>query len=198
MGAFAACMSPKVAQSRPPNKVRGCLFSAARSVLHIRSLEQHATCLTAEPHRVQCVVGIPPRRRARCLALIMLRFVIEAIFFRAARTWWGGGQSSGAMGVGTGGSPSYAKCSELIRKAHLCELRRPYAFKSLRSFRARLLSSPWIRRRCRLAPLPVRPTIFNAATVPPTWSSLMTWKTPKIVEVPVGMEINMYACATRK
>jgi len=26
----------------------------------------------------------------------------------------------------------------------------------------------------------------------------MSWKTPKIVEVPVGMEINMYACATRK
>jgi len=26
----------------------------------------------------------------------------------------------------------------------------------------------------------------------------MTWKTPKIVEVPVGMEINMYACAVRK
>ncbi|HEU0148414.1 MULTISPECIES: pyrroloquinoline quinone precursor peptide PqqA [Bradyrhizobium] len=26
----------------------------------------------------------------------------------------------------------------------------------------------------------------------------MTWKTPKIVEVPVGMEINMYACAARK
>jgi len=26
----------------------------------------------------------------------------------------------------------------------------------------------------------------------------MTWKTPKIVEVPVGMEINMYACAERK
>jgi len=26
----------------------------------------------------------------------------------------------------------------------------------------------------------------------------MTWKTPKIVEVLVGMEINMYACATRK
>jgi hypothetical protein len=36
----------------------------ARSALHIRSLEQHATCLTAEPHRIQCVVGIPPRRRA--------------------------------------------------------------------------------------------------------------------------------------
>lgn len=26
----------------------------------------------------------------------------------------------------------------------------------------------------------------------------MSWKTPKIVEVPVGMEINMYVCATRK
>jgi coenzyme PQQ precursor peptide PqqA len=28
--------------------------------------------------------------------------------------------------------------------------------------------------------------------------SKMAWKTPKIVEVPVGMEINMYACAARK
>nr|HEV8012000.1 pyrroloquinoline quinone precursor peptide PqqA [Bradyrhizobium sp.] len=26
----------------------------------------------------------------------------------------------------------------------------------------------------------------------------MTWKAPRIVEVPVGMEINMYACAARK
>jgi len=26
----------------------------------------------------------------------------------------------------------------------------------------------------------------------------MIWKTPKVVEVPVGMEINMYACAARK
>jgi coenzyme PQQ precursor peptide PqqA len=26
----------------------------------------------------------------------------------------------------------------------------------------------------------------------------MAWKAPKIVEVPVGMEINMYVCATRK
>ena len=31
-----------------------------------------------------------------------------------------------------------------------------------------------------------------------TWEDGMTWKTPKIVEVPVGMEINMYACAARK
>jgi len=31
-----------------------------------------------------------------------------------------------------------------------------------------------------------------------TWENDMTWKTPKIVEVPVGMEINMYACAARK
>ncbi|WP_188722430.1 pyrroloquinoline quinone precursor peptide PqqA [Nitratireductor aestuarii] len=26
----------------------------------------------------------------------------------------------------------------------------------------------------------------------------MAWKSPKIVEVQVGMEINMYACAKRK
>jgi coenzyme PQQ precursor peptide PqqA len=30
------------------------------------------------------------------------------------------------------------------------------------------------------------------------WEREMAWKTPKIVEVPVGMEINMYACAARK
>jgi coenzyme PQQ precursor peptide PqqA len=30
------------------------------------------------------------------------------------------------------------------------------------------------------------------------WEARLTWKTPKIVEVPVGMEINMYACAARK
>jgi coenzyme PQQ precursor peptide PqqA len=29
-------------------------------------------------------------------------------------------------------------------------------------------------------------------------SSAMAWKKPKIVEVQVGMEINMYACAARK
>ena len=28
--------------------------------------------------------------------------------------------------------------------------------------------------------------------------SQMAWKAPKIVEVPCGMEINMYACAVRK
>ncbi|MDE5456551.1 pyrroloquinoline quinone precursor peptide PqqA [Bradyrhizobium sp. CSA112] len=26
----------------------------------------------------------------------------------------------------------------------------------------------------------------------------MAWKAPKIAEVPVGMEINMYMCAARK
>ncbi|MFQ3455809.1 MULTISPECIES: pyrroloquinoline quinone precursor peptide PqqA [unclassified Bradyrhizobium] len=26
----------------------------------------------------------------------------------------------------------------------------------------------------------------------------MSWKAPKIVELPVGLEINMYACAVRK
>jgi len=32
----------------------------------------------------------------------------------------------------------------------------------------------------------------------PKWEVRMTWKAPKIVEVSVGMEINMYACAARK
>jgi coenzyme PQQ precursor peptide PqqA len=30
------------------------------------------------------------------------------------------------------------------------------------------------------------------------WISEMARKTPEIAEVPVGMEINMYACAARK
>jgi coenzyme PQQ precursor peptide PqqA len=30
------------------------------------------------------------------------------------------------------------------------------------------------------------------------WRAKMAWKAPKIVEVSVGMEINMYACAARK
>ena len=30
------------------------------------------------------------------------------------------------------------------------------------------------------------------------WEDGMSWKSPKIVELPVGMEINMYACAARK
>jgi len=40
----------------------------------------------------------------------------------------------------------------------------------------------------------------RGATLAPnyTWEKEMAWKTPKIVEVPVGMEINMYACAARK
>jgi coenzyme PQQ precursor peptide PqqA len=44
------------------------------------------------------------------------------------------------------------------------------------------------------------PTLRGGANVAPalTWEKRMTWKTPKIVEVPVGMEINMYACAARK
>jgi coenzyme PQQ precursor peptide PqqA len=55
------------------------------------------------------------------------------------------------------------------------------------------------RKRRRLALGSVWPyDIFTAAIVPRLGSSLMAWKCPKIVEVPVGMEINMYACAARK
>jgi coenzyme PQQ precursor peptide PqqA len=45
-----------------------------------------------------------------------------------------------------------------------------------------------------------RPYAHSGANLAPplTWEKRMTWKTPKIVEVPVGMEINMYACAARK
>jgi coenzyme PQQ precursor peptide PqqA len=38
----------------------------------------------------------------------------------------------------------------------------------------------------------------RAELVRSTRRAEMAWKTPKIVEVPVGMEINMYACAARK
>jgi coenzyme PQQ precursor peptide PqqA len=40
--------------------------------------------------------------------------------------------------------------------------------------------------------------IARVAFAPFEKESHMAWKTPKIVEVPVGMEINMYACAARK
>jgi len=39
---------------------------------------------------------------------------------------------------------------------------------------------------------------FGATSRLRTWEKRMAWKAPKIVEVPVGMEINMYACAARK
>ena len=40
---------------------------------------------------------------------------------------------------------------------------------------------------------------MTAAIAPRTKEfSKMAWKTPKIVEVQVGMEINMYACAAHK
>jgi coenzyme PQQ precursor peptide PqqA len=45
-------------------------------------------------------------------------------------------------------------------------------------------------------------TVFSlsgrAMFVPFARRAKMAWKTPRIVEVPVGMEINMYACAARK
>jgi coenzyme PQQ precursor peptide PqqA len=45
-----------------------------------------------------------------------------------------------------------------------------------------------------LISLPVRADFVRLTTR----RAKMAWKTPKIVEVPVGMEINMYACAARK
>jgi len=52
----------------------------------------------------------------------------------------------------------------------------------------------WRTFQSRLVYLPVRAEIVRFTTR----RAKMAWKTPKIVEVPVGMEINMYACAARK
>jgi coenzyme PQQ precursor peptide PqqA len=55
-------------------------------------------------------------------------------------------------------------------------------------------------RRARLRDFegdPIAARVRQSA-VPFERRSEMAWKTPKIVEVPVGMEINMYACAARK
>jgi coenzyme PQQ precursor peptide PqqA len=51
-----------------------------------------------------------------------------------------------------------------------------------------------------LRPGKARPGLLRDARLASThtWEKEMAWKTPKIVEVPVGMEINMYACAARK
>jgi coenzyme PQQ precursor peptide PqqA len=63
-------------------------------------------------------------------------------------------------------------------------------------FRELELTSRW----CSALRLPQVAPIF--ATRGPTalkiWEDDMAWNTPKIVEVAVGMEINMYACAARK
>ena len=42
------------------------------------------------------------------------------------------------------------------------------------------------------------PTIKLTVNDKPASVREMTWKTPKIIELSVGLEINMYACAVRK
>ena len=54
----------------------------------------------------------------------------------------------------------------------------------------------WTRRTERLI-VPVSAAGVNAGCEL-SKEIKMAWKTPKIVEVSVGMEINMYACASRK
>jgi len=51
-----------------------------------------------------------------------------------------------------------------------------------------------------LAKFPIRITLFGGRSTSgfSQRRAKMAWKSPKIVEVPVGMEINMYACAARK
>jgi coenzyme PQQ precursor peptide PqqA len=55
------------------------------------------------------------------------------------------------------------------------------------------------RRNNSLANFYNRISLYGRAKIVPHGKeTVMSWKTPKIVEVPVGMEINMYACAARK
>jgi coenzyme PQQ precursor peptide PqqA len=56
-------------------------------------------------------------------------------------------------------------------------------------FRARYLAGQGGRSSGQIVPV---------NKVRSTRRAKMAWKAPKIVEVPVGMEINMYACAARK
>jgi len=56
-----------------------------------------------------------------------------------------------------------------------------------------------VRQKIPLANFLIRSTLpSRAESVRQQKESQMAWKAPKIVEVPVGMEINMYACAARK
>jgi coenzyme PQQ precursor peptide PqqA len=40
--------------------------------------------------------------------------------------------------------------------------------------------------------------VIGAAMIILSGRTSMSWTAPRIVEVPVGMEINMYACASRQ
>jgi coenzyme PQQ precursor peptide PqqA len=69
----------------------------------------------------------------------------------------------------------------------------------------REISAVRLARECSTLDLPHLRGVGRGHSFSSAWSSRqtswedgMTWKTPKIVEVPVGMEINMYACAARK
>jgi coenzyme PQQ precursor peptide PqqA len=58
---------------------------------------------------------------------------------------------------------------------------------------------PGLRQKISLANFSFPGSLFGRTeSVPYFKERKMAWKTPKIVEVPVGMEINMYACAARK
>jgi coenzyme PQQ precursor peptide PqqA len=56
-----------------------------------------------------------------------------------------------------------------------------------------------LQRKIPLANFSFRSSLYPWAKVVRSQKERqMAWKTPKIVELPVGMEINMYACAARK
>ena len=48
------------------------------------------------------------------------------------------------------------------------------------------------------APAPLSSSMTDTAIPPSLRRTTMAWNKPKLTEIPVSMEINMYACAKRK
>jgi coenzyme PQQ precursor peptide PqqA len=69
-----------------------------------------------------------------------------------------------------------------------CEIGNSYSFHRWRTFLRR------VHFRVRQSQCLYRDACLGYLS----WEMEMAWKKPQIVEVPVGMEINMYACAARK
>jgi coenzyme PQQ precursor peptide PqqA len=95
------------------------------------------------------------------------------------------------------GPSSPAGGSEAVDKLHLCSIlppgqAAPFAMQqdAHRNSREKDFAGELFVRQYLMGEGGIRPV--------PKKESQMAWKAPKIIEVPVGMEINMYACAARK
>jgi hypothetical protein len=90
------------------------------------SEEKHEPVSDIDTVVVDSLKALDPKRPIR-EADIAVASVRNLILTRdcVRRPGVGGGQISRTRSARTGGPPSYAKSSELIRKAHLCELHHP-------------------------------------------------------------------------